>query len=950
MTVDKLTEIIQKKCTKNRVKKLFKDLKAGKNSERNGINFTWRKFLETVFPIKNKYGDKKHNTTQINWDNYLITKDVKLLPLRLLIEFKQQSDYRNGSTLKSQQNRARIAIQLLYYMNTIYQSTNIGEPNVLMGADENEAFVVYTKPFINKYLRNPKIHSKYDWGKTHGIRPSNAYKKDPDLYTSLCTDEILNVRPFSFDRGTFNDKRQELLAMIDTIIQYSHHNYDYKIPITTNSIDSIYFQFHDLIKPHQSPASVEVVNDFVHIITNTDTDHYFIHNDRLNHISGNKIVSSILINANATKEFFARYDYKNVSAKLQHTIFGRSDHLITMSKRRFSGDFWTPDMWAAQANNYMRKIIGTNYKKNCIIWDCASGAKNLTRNLPYKDLYSSTLYKAQVDQGSIYNRYATSFQYNFLKDDININPTSTNYKMPRKLFNDLCNANKNHKTIIFYTNPPYAASGNNRTNDKHPKKGVASKNSTVHQIMKNNYMGKATQQLYAQFFFRIFKLVKDFHLNRVYIAFFTKPRFFSGGDFWSQFNNYFFNHYQWQAGFLIKASEFSDTKATWPVTFSIYKLMKRPHNSIFMMNAYVSRPNNPNPIKIGKHTYRPVSKEQSLSYWGRQTSPEMINDLPYATTNYPQLSSGLKPSKGKKPQGSLYKHSLGYLRLDSDNVESQKYVYLMSGSAYHGHGFNIMPNKKSLNRAVVAFASRLCIKPTWLNAQDNFKAPDTTKISHQEWNDFVNNCLVYSLFTNNSDQCSYRNPKWSNSYPGIWNNKWFWMSPKDICNLTKNLSDPFSKNIYNEALKAKPTYIYQQLKSRHLTKIARLVLKYANDVIRDSINFRQIHPTVKKGKHEYNTYLNTWDAGWYQIKQMKDQISNLTSYKNFSNVLGKRKSYTNLVKIPKLKELGIYTPTLTDAIATEVYKLNMLLPPITNIPHHGKKGQQNLFKLYLNNN
>ena len=58
--------------------------------------------------------------------------------------------------------------------------------------------------------------------------------------------------------------------------------------------------------------------------------------------------------------------------------------------------------------------------------------------------------------------------------------------------------------------------------------------------MKENKVGSASQQLYAQFFYRILKLKRDFNLSNVYIAFFSKTQFLTGGKYWEGFEESFF--------------------------------------------------------------------------------------------------------------------------------------------------------------------------------------------------------------------------------------------------------------------------------------------------------------------------------------------------------------------------------------------------------------------------
>ena len=127
---------------------------------------------------------------------------------------------------------------------------------------------------------------------------------------------------------------------------------------------------------------------------------------------------------------------------------------LKLIERRFKGDFWTPIIWAKQADQLMQEVIDSNYKENSIVWDCAAGVRNLTREFNYNDLYISTYHQDEVYLGEGYNPEAkAAFQYDFLNDDVSLNPKDNpnpnDWKMPNSLFNALKEASKTGKRIIF---------------------------------------------------------------------------------------------------------------------------------------------------------------------------------------------------------------------------------------------------------------------------------------------------------------------------------------------------------------------------------------------------------------------------------------------------------------------------------------------------------------------
>lgn len=94
--------------------------------------------------------------------------------LRILLEFKDKTD------LTKNYDRVRITCQCVHYMYNFKQK-EIELPKVIVGADENQAFVLLASNFY-KYLDS----ENYNWK----CAASSAYKDDPDLMTDLQQDCI----------------------------------------------------------------------------------------------------------------------------------------------------------------------------------------------------------------------------------------------------------------------------------------------------------------------------------------------------------------------------------------------------------------------------------------------------------------------------------------------------------------------------------------------------------------------------------------------------------------------------------------------------------------------------------------------------------------------------------------------------------------------------------------
>ena len=544
-------------------------------------------------------------------------------------------------------------------------------------------------------------------------------------------------------------------------------------------------------------------------------------------------------------------------------LIANADRLINDDDRRKTGDFWTPLIWAKRADELLKDVIGKDYKDNALVWDCACGAKNLTRQFEYKHLYSSTLYQSELDLGRNYNIGSPAFAYDFLNDDVDKTiantPNFNDWKLPNSLLKELTS---NNKPIVFFTNPPYGTTGLLKRNSLSKKDLGKTK---INQYMKRKDYGRATQQLYAQFFARVIKLVDNFNLRDAYLAFFSNSRYFNGGEYWEKFNKHLFTTFELKKAILLPASEFNDTSKNWSITFAVYKLNKRADfdfkNMAITLPIEVSKvtQSTASIVQTDTKTITPVYPENALSDWMKAPIRNRKYDT-YPNGSYPHLSSALNASKGKRPAGKLNKGAIGYLMNSANNVVEGTLnggVWIINSTAYHKSGMNIMP--ENFERTIVNFSARRSITPNWINSQDNFRSPNTSSLIYDE---YVTDSLVFSLFDVASNQASYRNPAWSNTgIKGRFINQWFWLSRDYVLNVTKNYQQLVP--IYQDLLNDDNRLIAKKLATAKLSREAQKVLKFANLVWKDTLFKRPLlwdkYPKL---------YLQAWDAGWYQIKKV----------------------------------------------------------------------------------
>jgi hypothetical protein len=145
-----------------------------------------------------------------------------------------------------------------------------------------------------------------------------------------------------------------------------------------------------------------------------------------------------------------------------------------------------------------------------------------------------------------YNPEAVKFQYDFLNDPYEYLPEG------------LRRAIESGKQIIVLMNPPYATSS---TNIKEKKEGTSLTETNLKMIEQN--MGKASQQLYNQFIFRLSEI------NGVNICMFSPPLYLTGPSS-KNLRKKMFEKFSFVSGFVMNSSNFADVKS-WPLSFSILR-------------------------------------------------------------------------------------------------------------------------------------------------------------------------------------------------------------------------------------------------------------------------------------------------------------------------------------------------------------------------------------------
>lgn len=754
--------------------------------------------------IKTYFSDAEI-TYPFKCDGFVDTKDGNKI-LRLIIEYKYDED------LASKTGRAKVLIQVVHYLKKFEENGEI-LPNVCLVGDVNECFVLHTNPLL-KYL-----DADCDWS----IAPSKAYGADVDTMLAIAEDDEINPFVFCVDEN-FSFK-----AVADNIRDLIHDINRY-VRVTEHNIATIYNYFlTKVIKKTKSINANDTVAVFIGVIT--EKENYYKHPHKKGVIV--TPIGEIKVNDDAYKAFI-QYFERSYTPQEKNRFSEISDRLIEDTNRRNKGEFYTPTMFVDHAHDMMSRELGMDWKDEYVVWDASCGSKNLTRDYKFKELYCSTLEQAELEIGKRYNPEATSFQFDFLNDSLD--------KLPQGLLNAL----KENKPIVFLNNPPYATANEMGTNSK-SKKGVAK--TTINEKMLNDGIGACSQNLYAQFLYRIDMIKRRFNLTKCYIALYS-PTLYLSGTSWKNFRKVFLTDFKFIDAFTFKASYFADVADHWGIAFSLWQNGETIDKNNFVHKLVDEIDGEL--TNVGTKDIYNLDGRMTATVWAK----EEIKKL--KTFDEPNLSSGIKvrPSNSDT-RGTNFIGNIGYFLNAGNNVDKNVQSVALFTSAYgngNGHGINA----DNFEHVVTLFSARRLVSCNWQNWADEYIAPNT---EHEKWSEFVADSVVYSLFESKSNQSSLRNVEYKGKQ---WNikNEFFWMPTAKMQELANNNR---YDEMYQDAQCVDDRFVCKWL-NEHKAEIspeAQAVLDYTTTLVEQSMKYRNVF-----NEDNENYQIMNFDCGWYQIKGM----------------------------------------------------------------------------------
>ncbi|MBZ7965601.1 hypothetical protein [Campylobacter molothri] len=409
----------------------------------------------------------------------------------------------------------------------------------------------------------------------------------------------------------------------------------------------------------------------------------------------------------AHKEFWAIYE-RPPREEFWDYIIKRRDLLVDQDIRERKGAFFTPRIWVDKACEYLSKTFGEDYEDEYYIWDLAGGTGNLLANFTNKkNIFCSTLDKADIDV--IHERIKNGanlfekqvFQFDFLNDEFfdevdDKGKIIQKSKLPLNLQEILKDENKRKKLIIFI-NPPYAeaTSATQVTNTGKNKEKVARENKICEKY--KDILGKANNELFAQFFIRIYCEIEG-----AILASFSKLKYVNSTNF-IKFRESF--KAKFLKGFMVPAYTFDNVKGNFPIGFLIWDTSKKEEIKKIKLDVF-----NENGNFLGKKNfYSFINKIKSLNQWwvlykdNKNLSLALMSNYPSDFQNQGKNCILLKPKA---------RYCLNFTRMN-----------LIYFSIY--------------------FSVRHAIAATWINDRDQFLYPNKL---YDKDDEFKSDCLAFMLF------------------------------------------------------------------------------------------------------------------------------------------------------------------------------------------------------------
>ena len=737
-------------------------------------------------------------------DGYL---DVDMF-LRLLLEYKL------NERLEEAPQRAKVLVQIIFYLKR-FEEAGIELPSVLFVGDRDECFLLHSNQVLG-YL---------DYDADWTLPPSDAWRKHPSLVADLAANHaqdvfVYHVNERQFDLREVLDRAHELAQDIVRHVRATPAN-------VTRIFD--YFCEKVLREPDLSPN--DCVGCFFSSILNEDDT--YPHPKRPGILVWRGGQREIHIDRAGWDTYFAHYD-NHYTPRERAAFTAIYDRLLDDVKRRRNGEFYTPTAFVNHAHLLITNALGPDWRDRYVVWDCAWGTGNLTRDFRFARLYASTNEPAELHLGQAYNPEAVKFPFDFLNDPID----DLFSKLPPTLVADL----EADKPFLFFINPPYATAQDHRFG-KH--RAGATESATAKE-MREVGVGPSAQQLFAQFLFRIVQIKERFHLTQCHLALFCNPVYLSGFSH-RAFRAKFLQTFRYEQAILFNASCFADVKPTWGIHFSLWSAGGTSDKRNFVHTLVELHEGKI--FYAGSKTIYNVDGQMNGNDWCKEPVAKL------KTEDAPQFTNAIKwEAKGS---GRTVPGALGYYVMQGNNVDNNPSgVILFSCASKKGHGVSVCP--ENFLRVTAMFTARKLIAKDWTNAKDEYCVPD---VGHPDYPGFEADSVVFALFHPSSQQSSLGHVDYKGRELDI-ANQWFWLT-RDEAEEAVNAAGltEMWQTLHTDTERYVAAHLpeWEPRMSPEAREVLRLTRRIATASYAHRAEMDILRPDLQ---------LRRWDAGWHQLKPL----------------------------------------------------------------------------------
>ncbi len=528
-----------------------------------------------------------------------------------------------------------------------------------------------------------------------------------------------NIKTFNYTFYFGKDDKELKHFIANNVAKSKTKN---KINIDKNNFIPIYLRWLETIKPlievdWEAMKSINIIDSdfyladiFVEDNDTVDTEDditvrnnlfvvyknqgYNIAKENLNQVFDANI---FIKDKNVYRDFWKKYKRPPME-QYQEFIIQRRDLLVPQDIRERKGAFFTPRKWVELSQKYLTEYLGENWQEEYYIWECACGTGNLLTGLTNKyNIYGSTL--DQADVNVVHDRIDNGanllkkhiFQFDFLNDSFD--------KLPQSL-QDIINDEEKRRKLVIYINPPYAEGDN--------VKGIGRKDvhiSKVHEKYQSQ-LGKASSELFAQFFMRIYKEIPN-----AILAEFSTLKILQAPNF-LEFRKKF--QAKLESLFIVPADTFDNVKGKFPIGFFIWNTSKQELFESTVADVYDSKAN-----FVGTKTITTYDGLDYISDWLANNSKKISNEY------------------------------IGHLASVGNDFQNQRMIFLDNNNnkgTWKKGGRHTRITAENLLVTSIYYTVRHNIPATWLNDRDQFLFPNENWEFDKE---FQNDCLAFTLFNNN---------------------------------------------------------------------------------------------------------------------------------------------------------------------------------------------------------